>query len=241
MSKQRWLWISMLLACCGEARDEDVRITVDGGVSNVSNVTVTGNSGGEEPLRGDGQKVTELRELRGFSQIENQTLFAVEVTQADAFSVVLKVDSNLLPFLTTTVAGEELVLGWSHRGSLIATNPGVIEISLPRLTGLVAAGSGAVTYAGTADAIEVDARGSAPITLTGEAARAQLRVQGSGSLDASGFVVASGAVSTEGSGSLSATFTEQVSATVRGSGSIELAGGATISQRDEGSGVIVVR
>ncbi|PTL78341.1 GIN domain-containing protein [Vitiosangium sp. GDMCC 1.1324] len=133
-------------------------------------------------VRGDGHKVTQSREVSGFSRVENHSSLDVVVREADAPSFSLTLDENLHRYVTTRVDGDALIiddtenLSYSGEGRVVAT--------LPRFLGAKNSGSGDFLVEGISQAnsllLELD--GSGDLRYCGPASRLLAMLSGSGSM-----------------------------------------------------------
>ncbi len=60
---------------------------------------------------GSGQVVTQEMELTGFDKLDISQGFNVQVDQGDEFSVVIRVDDNLVEYLQVEKVGDTLKIG----------------------------------------------------------------------------------------------------------------------------------
>jgi Putative auto-transporter adhesin, head GIN domain len=210
-------------------------------------------------VHGNGQPASEVRPLEGFSAVVSAGSFDVKVEQRDTFLVRVDVDSNILPILRTRVSGGTLVIGSDEDVADLLPGPHV-TIGMPRLTSatlsgsgrfsisgiqesepvsLDLSGSGNVDFQGTAPTITARLGGSGEIDLAGSADSLVARLDGSGSVDARALPARVGSLDLGGSGDMVATVTERVDVSLRGSGHVDLFGGATLGQAStSGSGDI---
>lgn len=191
-------------------------------------------------IQGNGQKVTEQRTVPAFERIELRGAIDANVKVGPAQSVAITIDSNLMPHVRTRVDGGTLVIdtdeSLSWRGDARAT------ITVPRLRGLGTSGSGDATIeGGSGDDLELASSGSGDIRWRGEAKA--MRVSTSGSADVSLAGRADSVdVSTSGSGDVKGDDFTTRDATVRTSGSGDVAlrmDGGTLRARTSGSGDVI--
>jgi hypothetical protein len=145
---------------------------------------------------GSGQVVTQEMELTGFDKLDISQGFNVQVDQGDEFSVVIRVDDNLVEYLQVEKVGDTLKIGLE--GNRIYGNSTLqANVTLPSLTGLDVSGGSDVSVNGTGDEIWVDASGGSDADL------AAFKVVNA-SIDASGgsqvIINASGTLNVDASG-----------------------------------------
>jgi hypothetical protein len=201
-------------------------------------------------IPGNGQRSTETRELSGFTRVDSRDRLDVQVEQGPAFAVTVSIDSNLIALVDTHVAGNTLVIALDENISDPLAGPhvrvtmpradalsirGSGDLRVPALTQdtpirLTLSGSGQLELQGAVPQIDADLNGSGGLRLAGSTDRLLVDVNGSGSVRASGLEAATGAVEVNGSGSAAVTIRQSAEVAIRGSGDVDLYGGATLSR-----------
>jgi len=212
-----------------------------------------------DAAQGDGNKVTERRELPAFVRIELHAPLDVQVTEGQPASVAVSIDGNLQRLVTTEVRGDTLVV--ETRQGLRWRGPGQVVVSLPELRALViegsgdaqvrgaraardvalrVSGSGDLSWSGEAGRLEVRIEGSGDVALAGRAAELSAQVDGSGDVRGRELTAKSARLQVNGSGDLSATLDGgELRAEVNGSGDLVWYGQAAVrSAKASGSGSV---
>jgi hypothetical protein len=136
-------------------------------------------------LSGSGRVVTLEEDLAGFEKVEVSHTFEVDITQAESFGVVVRVDENLRQYLRVVRQGDTLVIGLAPGSSPNLGRATLeAEITMPELAGLALSGASQVTITGfeSAGPLDVDVSGASELRGDIEAGRARLRVSGSSQL-----------------------------------------------------------
>jgi hypothetical protein len=201
-------------------------------------------------IPGNGERATETRDLSGFTRIDNRDALDVQVEQGPAFAVTVSIDSNLLAHVETHVAGDALVIGVDQNVADVVRGPHVL-VTMPRVDALTVNGSGdlrmpalnqdsplALSVSGSGDMqwqgsvpeIHADQNASGDLRLAGSSDRLAVAVRGSGDLAAASLEAASGTIELDGSGDASVTIRQSAEVSLRGSGDLDLFGGATLSR-----------
>ena len=163
-------------------------------------------------LTGSGNLVTQEEAITGFDKVDVSHSFKVDISQGDAFSVVIRVDDNLVEHLQVVKQGSTLKIGLKDNRDFIISNATMeAEVTMPKLTGLDASGashanitgfqstedlildiSGSSSLAGDISAgdVSIDLSGSSEATLSSSGQDLTLDVSGSSELDLSDFPVA---------------------------------------------------
>ncbi|MDC8758093.1 GIN domain-containing protein [Janthinobacterium fluminis] len=183
----------------------------------------TFDSGG---VQGNEQIKHELRPVGNLGGLEVSGPIRVEVRVGGAPSLDIEADSNLLEKIRSETSGDTLKL-WVEGG--IRSRNGVrATYTVTRLSELTVNGSGRVIVNELdGDALTVTSAGSAPIQLAGRLKQFDVRLNGSGSVNAAALTSNSVNASLRGSGRLmlGQIRGEKLNAELHGSGSIS-AGGA---------------
>ena len=233
--------------------------------STVGALIYTGCSSLGPTLQGNGDIVTEGRELAAFRSIEVEGAVDVAVTYGAKQSLDIRTDENLLDIITTEVDAEgELKISSTESYS---SSEGVqVTIVVPVLEGIEVEGSSEVKVAGaqlenvSLEKFEVEIEGSGDVTVESMVAGlVSMEVEGSGEIlfddlradsvdveiEGSGDITLKGAaavfeVEIEGSGDLNGSdlVVEKVDATIEGAGDIRVHATTFLRAVIEGSGSI---
>lgn len=190
----------------------------------------------EAAVEGSGVAASDARELAAFTDIELRAAVDMAVTIGAGRSVTVTADDNVLPFVTTQVTGETLVIESEGRYS---TDLGVrVEVVTPSLEKLLVEGSGTVAVSGLdADRFEVELDGSGRVEAVGIADQLVARLRGSGDVALFELRAREVEVDVDGSGDVSVTASRELNANVEGSGSVIYDGDPTkVAFERDGSG-----
>ncbi|WP_198316718.1 GIN domain-containing protein [Cystobacter fuscus] len=180
--------------------------------------------------QGNGHKVTQPRELTGFTRVENHSSLDVVVREASAGSVTLTLDENLLPFVTTRVSGETLFI--ENTENLSYSGEGRVVATLPRFLGAENDGSGDFLVEGVtqSNALSFELEGSGDMDYCGPASSLTVNLSGSGNMTLCTpreQVLDGVRLGLSGSGSLTYDgATKSLEAVLEGSGDMSLTGSA---------------
>jgi len=161
-----------------------------------------------EIVVGNGSIETQKRELPAFSAINVGGSATLKVHRG-AQKVEISCDSNILPYIVTTVSGNELTIGFKPLTSIMSSSKMQFEITLPELAGIRLSGSGEAYV----DAFKGD-------SFTGI-------VSGSGSVKAADLAYSGVSLASSGSGGFEAKVkAERLDLRCTGSGGVSLSGSA---------------
>lgn len=154
-------------------------------------------------VTGSGAVTTQTYDFTGFDEIEIGNAFTATVTQGDAYSVVVRVDDNLVDKLVVTQEENRVAIGLQE-GTIVSGATLEADVTLPRLSRVNAYGAGrvqlnsfetadvffvdvfgAAELSGDVDAVdmELEARGAGRIYLAGTASNVQAKAAGAGVID----------------------------------------------------------
>jgi hypothetical protein len=209
-------------------------------------------------VRGEGESITRKLDIPSFSAITISGSTGVTISQGVEQKVEITAPENIISLLNTSVNDNTWDVSFVE---CIRSRTLEINITVPSLNAITVLGSGdvkgtnninveqmniTVTGSGNVDLIlnsiklVSSIKGSGNIRLTGSATNHSITVSGSGNVDAEEFPTVRTQVQIIGSGDAKVNASEQIEATVKGSGNIEYKDtGARIVSDIQGSGNIV--
>ncbi|MFZ6031038.1 MAG: GIN domain-containing protein [Chloroflexota bacterium] len=217
------------------------------------------NSLANETIIGSGTQGEESREVEGFERIRLEGVGKLIVEQGEKISLDILADENLLPYLTSDVRAEELVLG-VKRGYNVQPRQGieyrlvVTDLSALYLDGagnivvkaldtkslkIVVAGAGGITLEALQSkrlAIEID--GSGWVRAAGQSDELESAINGAGNLEAEDLECRQAELNISGLGKITAWVTGSLSARISGAGSIAYYGHPDVEKRVDGVGSV---
>jgi len=210
---------------------------------------------------GSGNVVSENYDLSGFESVTVQDGVNLIVTQGDVYSVEIMADDNVLELLEVEVTERgSLEVGLEDFVWLSDAEPIMLHVTMPEVTTLSVEGSGGIESVGLIESerlilrifgsgdISVQARadelssrilGSGDISVSGIADEYDVTIEGSGSVDAFSLIAKDVSASIFGSGDMELYATETLDVTIDGSGDVRYKGSAVVSQDIGGSGSVV--
>jgi hypothetical protein len=213
-----------------------------------------------DTFEGNGIAGAETRAATGFNQVLSRGVLDVRLQHAEQFALQVRIDSNLLDVVRTSVSGGRLSIDVAGNLSDVLPGPHVI-VAMPSLLDAELAGSGSLSaegftesepvsveltgsgelsWSGKTPALDAIVRGSGALDVVGSAKSIDLYLAGSGNLDAASLTASSAVIEVEGPGKVEAAVNGRVDATVSGGGSIELSGNVVRGIWDDsGEGEII--
>ena len=172
-------------------------------------------------ISGSGNVVTQEEAITRFDKVDASQSFEVDISQGEAYSVIIRVDDNVLPHLQVVKQGDALKIGLKP-GQVYSIQKATMqaEVIMPELTGLDLSGASHATISGfesTKDLIvdlsgssslrgdieagsaSFDLSGSGDVTLTGSAGDVAIDASGSSDVDLTDFPVADANINASGS------------------------------------------
>ena len=195
-----------------------------------------------QTVRGSGKVITEPRTVNGFKEVSLRGGGQLTVDQNGTESLTITADENLLPYLTSEVSGNRLILGTREHTNLRPSKDIVYKLTVKDLNRLEVAGDGSADARGIrTERLTVVVAGSGSLSAAGNADEQEIMIAGSG--DYRGADVRSKAVKINimGSGNADLNASDKLDATIMGSGDIKYTGSPIVSQNILGSGSVQKR
>lgn len=215
-----------------------------------------------KPIKGNGKLETKQRAVGDFTTIKLVGSLDVDLIAGESNTVTVEGESNLLPYVLTTVKNGELTITTESHTNLQPSKKMKLVVRVPSkaITEIVIVGSGdvkskevltqdrfAFSVTGSGDIkVKVAAKqitalvtGSGDIDLTGSVENFEATVTGSGEIDAENLIAKTATALVSGSGEIEVQATSALEATIQGSGDIEYSGAPTqLNKKVLGSGSI---
>ena len=227
----------------------------------LSTIIVLGTSGCYRTvsIEGNYDLITETREIDHFDEISLESFINVEYIQADYYEVQVEAESNLVPFIETTVRNHTLTVEVYDNRSLREHYRITVTIYSPNLDEFNISGSGDFYCEGLVnedfdlnvsgsgdvamgiDTYDLNAKisGSGNMEFWGLAPDAKFTISGSGDVRAYELEVEDCTAKITGSGNMHLWVTEKIDISISGSGDIFYMGEPTIDAKITGTGSII--
>lgn len=202
--------------------------------------------GGKE-IKGNGNMTTQTRNVSDYDHVALLGSMNVELIAGKEGKIRVEAEENLQEYILTTVNGERLQISVEKGYSLNPSRNNSIKITVPfetldavTLTGsgdiyskdeikaenfeIKMTGSGDIKLPVTAKNVRAGITGSGDISLRGSARDLDCKVTGSGDISAFDFKCEKVSATVTGSGDIQVYASEEIRATVPGSGDIEYKG-----------------
>ncbi len=141
-----------------------------------------------ERVKGNGDLITQERELDGFTGVKACCSFKVELSESPDFSVRVEAESNLQEFVITELRGKTLQIKYRDDANFKSTKDIMVYVSLPLLRGIDASSSSNIkgTTPFTGDDLDLEASSSAKIRVEFSGNRVDLDASSSGNIEVRG-------------------------------------------------------
>jgi hypothetical protein len=211
---------------------------------------------------GNGNIITEQRNITGFDGIELSIYADVHIEQSASFSVSVTASENLMSIIDTKVQGSTLKIGTKGNKCINGKDDIDIFITLPDLKKLGISGSGNITSENAittssldisisgsgnidiadlnTDECTIDISGSGNVKLAGSqaASEQEIHISGSGDINTLDLMTAETEVHISGSGKAQVYCTSKLDAAISGSGDVIYKGTPIITAFSSGSGSV---
>lgn len=179
--------------------------------------------------------------ITDFDQVEVSRAFNVDISQGEAFSVVIRVDNNLVEHLEVVKEGNTLKIGLAPDSEKILARTQQVEITMPELTRLRLSGAcdGTITGFKSTKALEaillgasslqgdveagdvlVNADGASQVTLSGSGQNLTVAAAGASTVDLTKFSAADANVYAGGSSEVTVNPSGKLDAVASGNSTI---------------------
>jgi hypothetical protein len=199
----------------------------------------------KEVIKGNGVQTSETRAIAGFTRVKLEESGTVTIVKGNSFKVTVTDDQNILPYVETSLSGNELRIGykdntWVKKGNL------KVAIEMPALDGLQVDGSGNIDAGGgfvNTGQLRASINGSGDIFIRdGNADVFDVVITGSGDLYAFGLSAKKAIVKLSGSGEAEVKVSEDLDVNITGSGNVYYMGTpGRLNTRITGSGKVIKR
>lgn len=198
---------------------------------------------GKDKVKGSGEITTEQRVVTDFSSVSVRGSSKVHITQGDSLQVQVKAYSNLLPYLLTVSQNGRLTISYSDDANIENDNSEIF-ITMPEITGLTTNGSAIIDATGTflaVDEFNTAIYGSGSITMDSAATTYfNAVISGSGDLKCYPLMAKNAQIHISGSGNVETYVSQNLSATISGSGNVYYKGNPPVVTADiSGSGKMI--
>ena len=198
-----------------------------------------------ERVKGNGDLITQERDLDNFTGVKACCSFKVELSQSPDFSVRVEAESNLQEFIITELRGKTLQIRFSENANFKSTEDITVYVSLPLLRGIDASSSSKITgmtpFSGddldleasssakilvefSGDRVDIDASSSANIEVHGAAKRVSADASSASSIDAGELVAEDGVADVSSAASIKVHATKSLRADASSAGSVHYSG-----------------
>ncbi len=212
-----------------------------------------------ERIEGNRDLQTEDRSTQAFSEVVSQGSFDVIIIPDDNAHIVVKAESNILPYLYTMVSGTTMTVGFKNGYNIHEHYPVEVFLYTPearsiRLSGsgtvdckgfsseyteLQISGSGSISGDFITDNLDGSISGSGNMKISGIAKSSSLKISGSGDINTLDMKQQKCFASISGSGNIKTAVSESLDAHISGSGSIYFLGDPVITTHITGTGKVV--
>jgi hypothetical protein len=207
--------------------------------SSVNIFSSTGRVNDSNSVRGNGEQVTQTREIDPFDHIEAGGAIELVITTGKDTSLSISGESNILPLITTTVNQGELTI--ATKGSYQSNKSIRVVVCTATLKGLSISGAGSVVAEiGDGDTLDLCFSGASSAILKGKVNELVLDVSGAGIIDATALFSESVRADVSGAASIKVHASDAARVSVSGAASVEVFGNPA-ARREKVSGAGSVR
>ena len=225
--------------------------------------TLSTMSFGQKTIKGNGIIETVERKTASYDRLTLIGSPDVELVSGIEGNIIIKAESNIIPFVETIVKDNELIIRFKEKHNYTTKKGIKIIVPIQDVSNIALKGSGDiygdhlfkdsnlnVSVNGSGDIsihvenenLNAEVVGSGDIKIKGKTNRFNGKVEGSGDLEAKNLKAKSSNLQVSGSGDIESTTENEVNANLTGSGDIKIYGNPSkISKNVKGSGDISIK
>jgi len=194
---------------------------------------VASGCGGLVSLTGSGNVVTQEKDITGFDRLEVSEGFQVDVSQGDSFSVVIRVDEDLLDDLQVVKEGSTLKIGLKPGGSYNLKNVTLeADVTMPELTGADLVSGSHLTGDVEIGNVAFNLSGGSHVTLSGSAGNLMIDAGGGSHANLADLVVVDANVEARGGSHATVNPSGRLDAVAKGGSHVTYLGSPTLGTID---------
>lgn len=192
-----------------------------------------------EVINGSGAIVTEERDVSGFKRVEINMGAELILEQGETEGLTIEARENLLPYLTSEVSGNKLILSTQKGYSLVTATPIIYRLTVKDLDEVVI--NGAVMLSGSdlsLDKLEVTFNGAGNCTLSGSIDDQRIIISGGANYDAGQVESRDVRVEINGLGTVFVNASDTLDVTINGTGTVTYSGNPAVTEDINGLGSV---
>ncbi len=182
-------------------------------------------------VRGNGNDITEKRDVAAFTKVEVGGAYTVNIQMGDKESLDITTDENLLKYIRTEV--ENGVLKIYNKKSISPKRKVVVNITVVKLDGVNSSGANAITitnYSG--ESLDINGSGASGIKLNGKTNSLNIDISGAVGIDAKDLIAQYVSVDLSGAAGVDVYAGQELKAEISGVGSINYYGNPQIVKKE---------
>ena len=198
--------------------------------------TLLAGCGGLVSLTGSGNVVTQEEAITGFDRLDVSDGFQVDVSQGDTFSVVIRVDENLVEDLQVVKDGSTLKISLKPGRSYNLENATLeADVTMPELTGAALAGGSHLVGDVEAGDVTFKLSGGSHVTLSGSAGDLTIDADGGSHATLADLQVVNASVDARGGSHATVNPSDRLDSVAKGGSHVRYLGSPTLGTIDTDS------
>jgi hypothetical protein len=189
---------------------------------------------------GGGERTVETRQVAPYDRIEVSESVDVQVVPGDGREVRVAAGEHVIDRVVTSSSGGVLTIDVRDRGIVIGSDPlDDVEVQVPvsDLTAVDIEGSGDVTLEGLDQpALELRVEGSGDVEASGRVDRLTASIEGAGDAHLSQLSARTARVVVQGAADAELNVSDELDVTIQGAADVSYAGDPTVRSDIEGAG-----
>ncbi len=191
-------------------------------------------------LTGSGNVATEEEAITGFDRLDVSHGFQVDISQDDAFRVIIRVDDNLLEHVQVVKEGSTLRIGLKPVTSYRLRDATLeAEVTMPEFAGADLSGGSRLRGEINAGNVTFDLSGGSHVTLSGSAGNLKVEVSGGSHANLGNLKVINANVNASGGSHATVNPSGTLNADASGGSQVRYIGNPTLGTMDTSGGASI--
>ncbi len=189
-------------------------------------------------ITGNGNVVTEVRNVNGFDGVDVGGIFQVDIMTGKDFNVQVDADENLINHIVTEVRDGKLYIEVDHK---IRSKKGLkVRITAPAINTVDTSGVAVVSLSGVkSDALHIRSSGASKVSVFGESAELNVDISGATKVLAEGLSVTNAKIEASGASFAAVNVAGELNSDLSGASRVEYKGnpGSIVTKKSGASSV----
>ncbi len=194
-----------------------------------------------QTVKGNGVRQTVNRDVEQFQSIQVNGNFDVVVVGQMPHTLALTADTNVQPFISTTVKNGTLIIEIEKNHQISTEQPPLLQVNLTQLKSMEISGSGRISATKmTGNELALKSSGEGRFNVSGTTGILKISLSGSSEVNAQDLLAKRADIDVSGTARVSVSASQELNVKVSGTGLVEYYGAPSkVTQDISGNGRII--